>query len=128
MPSLPAPRLVPNLRRGHRGHYLRHVTQRPVLVTPTPKVTPPPRGTPTLDLRVLCCEGACSPGQVDFAHKEHALRGIGYTEGNLRSTETGYLRPTPHYFVRTSQMGSTVYQMWACTTCGNERVYGAEEA
>jgi hypothetical protein len=53
---------------------------------------------------------------------------IGYTPLNLRSAESATLMHTPHYFVRVLQLATTVYQMWACATCGNERVYGAEEA
>ena len=51
-----------------------------------------------------------------------------FTPDNLRAAESAALNHTPHYFIRTLLMAHTVYQMWACARCGNERVYGAEEA
>jgi hypothetical protein len=46
---------------------------------------------------------------------------------NLRASESAALAHTSHYFVRTWSLARTVYQTWACTVCGNERTYGAEE-
>jgi hypothetical protein len=51
-----------------------------------------------------------------------------FTRANVRAVESNVLAHTPHYFVRAGQMGATVFHTWACTICGNERIYGAEEA
>jgi hypothetical protein len=65
---------------------------------------------------------------VQFSKDERALYQVRYTADNLRAAESAALNHTPHYFVRTNLMAHTMYQMWACVKCGNERVYGAEEA
>jgi hypothetical protein len=87
-----------------------------------------PASAPSRDLRSLCCEGACSTRLAAHLAHEDALRAIGYTPYNLRAAESAAMTHTPHYFVRVFVLGSTVLHQWACTVCGNERVYGAEEA
>ena len=84
-----------------------------------------PRPAPSRDLRLLCCEGQCSPGlqQVDHAQ----LKAAGVSEDSRRAIESSYLTHTSHYFVRLRLEIGTVYQVWACVRCGTERTYGAEE-
>ena len=86
-----------------------------------------PETAPSRDLRLLCCEGACSRSLHTYLEKEEGLRGVGYAPTNLRAAESAAMTHTPHYFVRLSPMGATNFHLWACTVCGNERIYGAEE-
>ena len=124
---------VPNLRTGARGHYLRHPAppahpprpHEPILVGPPPAarvVAPPSR-----ELRLLCCEGSCSPGLTKFYDTLPTLYQARFTGTTVRANESNVLSHTAHYFVRTTRMGATEFHTWACTVCGNERIYGAEE-
>jgi hypothetical protein len=88
----------------------------------------------TRELRTLCCEGSCSPGRAKFLETRHSLREAGYSDvtkvkrgDSLRASESAALSHTSHYFLRTWSFARTVYQTWACTVCGTERTYGAEE-
>jgi hypothetical protein len=59
--------------------------------------------------------------------REPALAAVGYTPVSRRAAESATLAHTAHYFLRTVEMNATLYQTWACTRCGHERIYGAEE-
>ena len=86
----------------------------------------PAEGAPQR-IRSLCCEGTCSPGLMQFIERERQMRAAGYTSASARAVESASLIHTQHYFVRESKYGGTVFQTWACTQCGNERIYGADE-
>jgi hypothetical protein len=75
---------------------------------------------------MLCCEGSCSPGLNKFYEKIPTLESMRFPRSTVRGVESATLTHTPHYFVRAGQRGETVYHTWACTVCGNERLYGAE--
>jgi len=119
---------MPNLRRGARGHYHRATAPLPRSYAPAAPVTPAPGAPPNQELRWLCCEGACSPGIRQFAKREPELYEARFAPTTMRAAESAALTHTLHYFVRTNQLAHTVYHMWACVQCGNERVYGCEEA
>jgi hypothetical protein len=135
-PGAPQERLrlvgVPPLRRGARGNYLRHppsaLPREPVLVGPRPEAAPVAVVPPSREIRLLCCEGPCSPGLQVFSSEQDRLLAVGYCRQSTREAESAVLRHTPHYFVRISRMAATNFHTWACTVCGNERIYGAEEA
>jgi hypothetical protein len=101
------PRLVglPALRRGPRDDH--------------------PGPAPSRDLRLLCCEGPCSPGLQRVNHAQ--LKAAGISDDSRRGIESSYLTHTAHYFVRLRLEVGTTYQVWACVKCGTERTYGAEE-
>jgi hypothetical protein len=83
------------------------------------------RLTPSRDLRLLCCEGPCSPGIQYVNHAQ--LKAAGVSDVSRRGIESSYLTHTSHYFVRLRLEIGTTYQVWACVRCGHERTYGAEE-
>lgn len=123
---------VPSLRRGARGHYVRHAPPQahvpePVLVGPAPPV-PAVAAPPCREIRLLCCEGSCSPGLQVFGVEAIKLAQVGYSRTSTREAESAVLRHTPHYFVRVSSLAHTCFHTWACAVCGHERIYGAEEA
>jgi hypothetical protein len=63
-----------------------------------------------------------------FAAEQAQLLAVGYCRENAREAESAVLKHTPHYFVRVSGLARTAFHTWACTVCGHERIYGAEEA
>ena len=116
------------LRRSTGDDQHRPAAHQAVLVAPAPEPPAVVATPPSREIRSLCCEGSCSPGLHGFnMGMSRAARGGGISSEGLRGAESQALRTTPHYFVRTTQYGPTVYQTWACTVCGNERIYGAEE-
>ena len=90
---------------------------------------PAPAPLPAMnhEARWLCCEGACSPNLHLFRKDLPRLAAVGYTESSTRGQQSAACTHTLHYFVRTSTRTDTVFQTWACTKCGHERTYGAEE-
>ena len=87
----------------------------------------PPVPAVVHDPRWLCCEGSCSPGFQEFRDRLPALAAVGYSLSSTRGQQSAQCVHTLHYFVRMVEKAETRYQQWACTKCGHERTYGAEE-